>query len=537
MASAPAGVMNAMDAHLAAAPVGLMSAMDEDFFSDDEEQPGAPRDSGKAQGEAADADDVSVAGTEQLEDERDRPAVRVRKETGLCPELLLGRGFQKNVRLRDNDWIRVGRNKDNKIRIDETQISRHQCAFRWNPDERTVDFKDTSTGGTYVNGELVRNARRSLQHGARIKIQGKSKAWNFLLDLRPVGMATTDPRGPSGASGEDSLSEKRKSLLAKLAKLQVELREKDHQIFDKEKTFFEILSRNKDRESSDALLEKECERYTVEAEEIEQKLETTRDEWKAKLQALYESNAAAASPVVEAVHVVQDKLAKLELKKNELERSIYPERFAMAELPDLQLPLPSSHGPSTHGSQGGASDVESSKRDDVDGEQEAFPTPTPAITPAASLGFAPTPAVDLETATSAPAGQAQPMLAPAELELDPDEIFGEVPDADSLLPPSEVEQQGEKGAALLPPPEPVKRPREEAAEDDDAALLPTKKSRTEDTEEILEQREDEVVEATPGQVPSVGREADSQQTGAEVSNDDAALLPAAKSGGDAADEG
>merc|ERR1711865_262911 len=116
---------------------------------------------------------------------------------------------------------------------------------------------------------------------------------------------------------------------------------------------------------------------------------------------------------------------------------------------------------------GGAASDNESKRDDVDGEQEAFPTPTPAITPAASLGFAPTPAVELPS--DQPTGEAQPMLAPAELELDPEEIFGQIED----IGPEADEQ--------------LKRPRVEA--EDDAALLPQKKTRLEDNEGSLGQRE------------------------------------------------
>ncbi|CAE8636686.1 unnamed protein product [Polarella glacialis] len=144
---------------------------------------------------------------------------------------------------------------------------------------------------------------------------------------------------------------------------------------------------------------------------LEQQLDLSRQEWmvasSAKLKEEYTANETGEQDVLEAAKDLQDKLSKLELKKVELERAIYPERFAVADLPDFDtLGLKAAASPADGGIQAEAGDV--------DGEQEAF-APTPLPSPAVLLS---------EAAASALAFRAAPAPAPADLELD--DLFGEI---------------------------------------------------------------------------------------------------------------
>jgi len=217
------------------------------------------------------------------------------------------------------------------------------------------------------------------------------------------------------------------------------------------------VAKTKERAAEDQQKEQEYQRYLEATADLEKKLQESREEWQVKLKALYIANEEEEKPILEQTADIQDKLSKLELKKNELERQIFPERFAVAELPDevggRTFSLPGAEEKSEK-------EGLSVTGDDVEGEQEfggATPTPQPSspyVSKSLGAGYLPTPVAEVDSAPTA-SGAAEneqvrsPALAPAELELDPDEIFGQIedPDDDAPLMPAakkpRVEGEGE----------------------------------------------------------------------------------------------
>ncbi|CAE8712634.1 unnamed protein product [Polarella glacialis] len=405
---------------MAAPPLGLMSSGDQDLFSDsDGEGEGVPL--GLAEGARYDQP-KSEWKKEEIHEENNRGVVttEIAVETepvedkpfvagkDACPELICGPRYTKAVKLTAGQWIKIGRDQTSHVLLENIGISRNHCSIRWDDKSRTVEFKDTSHSGTLVNREIVQSERRTLLHGQHICIEGKGVRYEFYLDLRPVRLGVSDPRSGVNSGGVSvSQIQKREQLRSLLTKLKVSCAKKERTIFDQENTFYEMVAENAKVAAKDKDDEEKAEHLKQDTVALEQQLDLSRQEWMAKLKEEYTANETGEQDVLEAAKDLQDKLSKLELKKVELERAIYPERFAVADLPDFDtLGLKAAASPADGGIQAEAGDV--------DGEQEAF-APTPLPSPAVLLS---------EAAASALAFRAAPAPAPADLELD--DLFGEI---------------------------------------------------------------------------------------------------------------
>merc|ERR1719401_844144 len=72
--------------------------------------------------------------------------------------------------------------------------------------------------------------------------------------------------------------------------------------------------------------------YIEDAKKLEKHLADSRQEWLDKLDRLHEHNEQDIQPAILECASLQDKVEKLQLKKDELARSIHPERYAVADV-------------------------------------------------------------------------------------------------------------------------------------------------------------------------------------------------------------
>ena len=343
------------------AMMGLMSSQGEELFSDDD---GPALEIHKSMTKTdlpnSDSDpeifrkakrkrEASLAQKAETEAKQD-PVPRVSRPSAApqlsrpkiegCPVLWCGRRHDKSVVLVPNQWITLGKEKEAcTVRLPDKAVSSHHCQFRWSSQLRQVEFMDTSTNGTWVSGEKVRKNRKEpkiLEHGANIVVEAESSSnfFSFLLDLRNAGLAFTDPRElPRGVDRRKQELERDK-WKKQLLDLRLRRDKQNTEILQKEKLFYEVQTQRDDIDSKCKTWQSEVERLKTETEGILSKMLEKRQQWKDKLQELYKQGEAAAVPLTEKTIQKQDEVAKLEMRVTEMEREIYPDRFALAELPE-----------------------------------------------------------------------------------------------------------------------------------------------------------------------------------------------------------
>lgn len=338
--------------------IGLMSSQGEELFSDDDgpameihksmtktDLPNSDSDpeifrKAKRKREASLPQKAEIEAKPDPFSRVGRPsaAPQLSKNEGQCPVLWCGRRHDKSVVLAPDQWITLGKERCT-VRLPDKKVSSHHCQLRWSSQFRQVQFVDTSTNGTWVSGEKVRQNRREpriLEHGAKIVVEAESSSnfFSFLLDLRKAGLAFTDPRQlPRGVDPRKQELERDK-WKKHLLELRLRRDKQETEILQKEKLFYELQTQRHDIDSRCQTWQSEVERLKTETEAILSKMLEKRQQWKDKLQQLYKEGEAAAVPLTEKTIQKQDEVAKLEMRVTEMEREIYPDRFALAELPE-----------------------------------------------------------------------------------------------------------------------------------------------------------------------------------------------------------
>jgi len=195
--------------------------------------------------------------------------------------------------------------------------------------------------------------------------------------MRPVGGGVTDPREESLALQRwrklrgPALAQRRDQLKAQLDGHTENIAKLEQETMDKEKEFYEIATRRSLRTQDEKQRKIDLEKYILGTKELEFKISEGRDNWLAKLETEYASNEKVVRPIMDGVAALQIKVEKLQLKKDELERTIHPEKYAVADVSrtgsfTLELPTPE---PSVNRS---GSHTEAAPMDDIEGEEEAF---------------------------------------------------------------------------------------------------------------------------------------------------------------------
>jgi len=308
-----------------------------------------------------------------------KPGVLETLETDPRPLLLIGPGFDKSYALNANRWVKVGRSKKAQLLLVNTGVSRNHCSFRWDCHRRLVELKDMSASGTLVNGTAVKGERHVLAHGDRLRVEGKGARYDFILDLRPVNGGITDPREEQGGAQHwrklrgPALIQRRDHLKSQLDGYEQNITRLEKETFEKEKEFYEIATRRSLRTQEDKQRKIDLEKYILGAKELEFKLNEGRDNWLSMLQTEYDNNEKVVRPIMDSVAALQIKVEKLQLKKDELERTIHPEKYAVADVSrtgsfTLELPTPE---PSVRDRVGSHTEA-AGPLDDIEGEEEAF---------------------------------------------------------------------------------------------------------------------------------------------------------------------
>ena len=88
------------------------------------------------------------------------------------------------IALQDGEKIRIGRNIDNDLIYDETQmkVSRNHCVIRWDGQNKEFLFWDNSTNGSYANGSddcLPKHLEVIIQPGTIIAIGDENNIFRF----------------------------------------------------------------------------------------------------------------------------------------------------------------------------------------------------------------------------------------------------------------------------------------------------------------------------------------------------------------------
>ena len=320
---------------------------------------------------------------------------------------------------------------------------------------------DTSTNGTWVSGEKVRQNRREpriLEHGAKIVVEAESSSnfFSFLLDLRKAGLAFTDPRQlPRGVDPRKQELERDK-WKKHLLELRLRRDKQETEILQKEKLFYELQTQRHDIDSRCQTWQSEVERLKTETEAILSKMLEKRQQWKDKLQQLYKEGEAAAVPLTEKTIQKQDEVAKLEMRVTEMEREIYPDRFALAELPEddkvkgMEETDEEQDGPASRPTD----NQDSSKLKSISAQQPSsgYAPTTPAKTPAPedSGAYQPDSAPAMDSAKFAEevldlmGDQKAPRSASAEVPKSAPSVQGSSAPGDASPAPAEASRWGSK---------------------------------------------------------------------------------------------
>lgn len=305
-----------------------------------------------------------------------------------CPVLLCGTGFNKVCVLKSNMKVTIGRSSSSQVIINDPGVSNEHCLVRWDHHARMVELKDRGSGsGTIVNSEVVHGTTKRLSHGDRIRLQGKTQPWDFILDLRPVLLGFEDPRNwpreeppasilhrQGGHSGLSQLRKRRDILRLSLTNLEVSIKQKESDSFETERSFYEALAGRKVRASENLRREEQLKLIQAEYAELSAKLTSSREDWMVKLKEEFASNDGSSAVVVKDVKQLQDKIDRLQLKKVELERTLHPERYAVVDIITASKGEPVVAAVSHFG-------LEVGHEGDDDEEEEAFLGVAPAPAP------------------------------------------------------------------------------------------------------------------------------------------------------------
>merc|ERR1712060_878571 len=188
-------------------------------------------------------------------------------------------------------------------------------------------------------------------------IEGKDVVYEFLVDLRPIAPPERflpDPLEKQRKRSQEQqilpkAIKRRNKLRADCEHLDRDIKKKQESVFTMEKEFYEIMTRRRLRQQENKRKKEELVKFVLGAEELERKLQETRAEWLERLESDYDLQDQGNLPYIEEVATLQVKVDKLQLKRDELLRSIHPERYAVADVSrvgsvPMELPTPTKTG-------------------------------------------------------------------------------------------------------------------------------------------------------------------------------------------------
>merc|ERR1712137_584754 len=197
--------------------------------------------------------------------------------------------------------------------------------------------------------------------------------------MRPVHLGHGDPRSEYGLlmtkkrASMSGLAQRRETLRAQLDHIETAINDFDMKAFEKEREFYEVVSRRRMRALEDQKKEEEIEKYLKETERLKQKLADSREMWLKKLQVFQDESERNTADLTKVTAEVQMKMEKLQMKKVELERNLHPERFQVADMSMAHGNMEHTTMLDTHVALG----LPTMGGKGLDGEEEAFPESPP----------------------------------------------------------------------------------------------------------------------------------------------------------------
>eukprot|EP00928_Gymnodinium_smaydae_P039353 TRINITY_DN268_c0_g1_i1.p1 TRINITY_DN268_c0_g1~~TRINITY_DN268_c0_g1_i1.p1 ORF type:complete len:332 (+),score=100.12 TRINITY_DN268_c0_g1_i1:55-1050(+) len=260
------------------------------------------------------------------------------------PLLLVGSKLDKSMKLTANRWMRIGSDHKANLLVKAKGVSREHCLLRWDSHQRLVELHDKSQTGTLVNGELVRNRRRFLQHGDHIviegNVEGKSQKYRFVLDLRPVDLGKGDPEqanlSNTQVSRVDVLTRKLERRSKEARNLEAVCTAEQESVLSLEREYYDLLAQRRIRyqKNQDGL--RKVKESTEEREQMAKDLTESRSQKADGLRELQERNAQEVMPLTKKTAELQTQLEKLKLKKAELQRRLHPELYECIEASETE---------------------------------------------------------------------------------------------------------------------------------------------------------------------------------------------------------
>jgi len=285
-------------------------------------------------------DNLGSTGKRELPPEEDASARRAEVEArhgSACPDLYVGSKLEKELPLKANTWIKIGRNSKAHLMLSDKGISSNHCQMRWDTYQKVVEVRDTSHTGTQLNGEVIRGVQRTVRHGDRVRVRGNGTQYEFVVDLRAILNGTGDPRKglPAGMvgmrmGGVVSLTSRRDKLRRQVTRLDTQIASLDAKALEREKEYYEILTRRRLRDQDMEEKEKQIMMYLKGAEDLTKHLVDSREEWLERLRVRNVENQEDMAPLLDQTGDLQQKIDKLKMKKAEIERSLHPENYATA---------------------------------------------------------------------------------------------------------------------------------------------------------------------------------------------------------------
>lgn len=340
-----------------------------------------------------------------------------------CPQLMTGSRLDKAVGVLPNHWLKIGRHPKAHLLLNNAGVSRNQCSVRWDTHERKVELRVECETGTLVNGRPFSLDRVMLEHGDRIRILGKGQIFDFIVDLRPVGLGFGDPRqrAREGQKASVAPKQRRDRLRALLVQLNKYVDKAEGDAFRMEKEYYEIQTRRSVRVKELEKMRQEHRFYVEDEARLGKHLEDSRRDWLDRLDKDLVNNEESIKPIILDTADLQDKVEKLQLKKDELARSIHPERYAVADVTVNELEFNPKDDAAGHGSGAedeedafaGLSGLEDNRASGNEASDDEQPMAGAGKATAAKVGSAPAPAGGLKREGGAPAGDDDEPLQPA----------------------------------------------------------------------------------------------------------------------------
>lgn len=257
------------------------------------------------------------------------------------PRLLLGTN-EKTCPLKPGKWLMIGRDQKSHLWLNNSGVSRYHCRLRWDRGTSHIEFQDSSTQGTLINEEIVKQTTCQLFAGDQIKIRGKENDYEMKIDFPALGKDTdTATEGLK----RNPLIKQRNDLKREVKDLDVQLEAKGKEAFLLEKKWYELMVERQQQVAEMKAGEVEIRKLQQDCKEMEAVLEETRVQKMVEVDAILGENSEKYGTMRQHVQEQLKQLEKLKMLRDEILRKLNPKAYGTMETTDLP-PSPGDAPPS-----------------------------------------------------------------------------------------------------------------------------------------------------------------------------------------------